>query len=92
MRLAGRLEGLFHAEMQLSIAEGEPDAAAPGEVLGLGDFRQSQKGTIELPRERFGAARHGDLHMVEPDDGHGLTASRLRGPACSRRTGAPHSS
>jgi hypothetical protein len=69
MSLVSWMKIFLDAKMKLLIAEREPDAAADREVRRLYQFFQPQQGTVEGAGLRFAAARHGELQMIEPDDG-----------------------
>lgn len=59
----------FDAQMQLEVARLEPHAAAPGEIFGLGHFGEAEQTRVEVAGLVFFAGRHGELHVIEREDG-----------------------
>ena len=68
MRLSRRTEFVLDTEMQLLLAEGEPDAAALGEIRRLLQFRQTEDAGVEPARLGFRPARYRQLDMVQPQN------------------------
>jgi len=76
MRLACRLEPRFYTQMHLHRSKRKPAPAAFCQHGRLCDFRKAEELAIEASRSRFPAFRHGKLHVVDGDDGHGRPAQR----------------
>ncbi len=70
VRLAGRRENLFDAEVNLHGAALEPTAATLREVDRLCDFGKPKQAGVECPRVVLAPRRHGKLHVIETQDRH----------------------
>src|SRR5579863_2149730 len=68
VRLLGRTEIAFDAEMQLLGPQREPYAAAHRQIGGFADLWQAEDAAIEGARLGFAAGRHRELQMIERDD------------------------
>lgn len=66
MRLAGGLEVIGHAEVEVDAGADEPAAAALRERLGLGHFPQSQQRAVEVAGLSLAVGRDGELDVVDP--------------------------
>src|SRR6266849_5764436 len=74
---------LFHAEMKIQRASGEPAAAASGHRRRLGNFGEAKDAGIEFAGAVFAAGRNSDLDVVKRKDLHG-ESSCLHTPQGSR--------
>src|SRR4051794_14531280 len=70
MRLASGLEVLGHADVQLLRPAREPDPAAAGERVRLGELLEPEQLAVEAPRLGLAAGRRSHLHVVEAVDRH----------------------
>ena len=70
MRLDGRPEVALDAEVDLHLAVLEPDAPALREFRGLRSFRYAEQLAVEAPGFRLPPRGHGELDVVDADDGH----------------------
>jgi hypothetical protein len=68
VRLAGGLEVVGDADVQLLRAGLEPDAAAPAQRLRLLELRQPEHAAVEAARLALAAGRRGDLDVVDAVD------------------------
>ena len=66
--LAGRTEVLLDAEMHRHRPVAEPAAAPRRQRIGLGHADQAEQRRVEGFGLSLPAGRHGQLHVVEPDD------------------------
>ena len=78
MRLARRREPLLDPDVQLLCARREPDPAARGERLRLGELVHPEQAAEERPCLGFAAGGSGDLHMVDSRDRHPLRSTIAR--------------
>lgn len=65
MRLGGRSEGLFNADVQLRVAETKPCPASSSERLRLLQFGQPDQRAVAPARLRLATRRRGDLHVIQ---------------------------
>jgi len=49
----------------------EPGPAAGRERRGLGELGDPEQARVERAGLRLAAGRHGELHVIDPDDGQG---------------------
>jgi len=68
VRLARGGEGLFDAQVQLKVSALEPEAAARGRGLRLGQLLEAQKAAVEAASRHLLALGHRQLDMIESDD------------------------
>jgi hypothetical protein len=61
--------------MDLDRAALEPGPAAGREHRGLGQLGDPEQSGVEGARVRLAPGRHGELHVIDADDGHGLESS-----------------
>ncbi len=73
MGLGGGSELLLDPDVQLLVAEGQPDPAPAREMRGLGDLPQPQEVDEERPGDGLRTRGSADLHVVDPlrDASHG---------------------
>jgi hypothetical protein len=67
VRLACGREPLVDADVELVVAEREPDASAGPQWLRFVELRQSQQLAEEAPRLGLRARWSGELHVVEAE-------------------------
>jgi len=70
VRLAGGRKRLLYTEVKLKIPALEPNAAARGGILRLGQFFQAQKRPVEAASGCLLVFWHSYLNMVQTDDMH----------------------
>ena len=75
-------------DVQLLVADAEPDPAAHGETERLRDLLEPEERAVEAARRLLAADRRGDLDVVEGDDrpAHGEKLGVPRDPGPEKRT------
>src|SRR5262249_6648920 len=73
VRFGGQAVGSpFRADMDLAVADSQPESAPRFECVGLFNFSQLQRAAIKITSGLFITNRHRDLHMVDVGN-HGRT-------------------
>ena len=72
--LPRRAEVGVHAQVDLDRAALEPGPAASRERRRLGQLGDPEQARVEGARLRLAAGRHGELHVIDADDGQGLSS------------------
>src|SRR5262249_25946312 len=81
VRFLCRTEVLFCSQVKLHAFATEPAASAGGKLRRLGEFLQFQKVYVEATGCRFFARWHGELYVIDRDEGeagHGFIIDRRR--------------
>lgn len=77
VRLLGRKEVFFNAEVNLYIAAFKPASAAARELCGFRDLAHSENACVKATRSIFFARRHRKLHVVNCGEWSGGSHSLL---------------
>ncbi len=70
MGFARRLEIRFDTDVELHVLRLEPGTAAFCKFRWFGNLRETQQADIKRARLFFFTGRHGDLHVINGEDGH----------------------
>lgn len=70
MGFARRFEIRFDTEVELYVLRLEPGTAAFCKFIWFGNLRETQQADIERTRLFYFTGRHGDLHVINGEDGH----------------------
>ena len=70
MRLAGRLEPLLDADVELVVAHGEPDAATRAEQLGLLDLVHADQPSEQATSLLLALRSCSELYVIDSSDRH----------------------
>jgi crossover junction endodeoxyribonuclease RuvC len=81
VRLSCQGESRLDTEMDANSPGLEPAATSSGQVIGLGNPGEAEDPLIEPDGRLFSPRRHGQLHVMDPDDSH-----RRQYPSISGKT------